>query len=181
MHARIRAPGSSYLDGSAVDPKQNLLEEPLNRCKTRLDLPTVVGRSLVLEDQLEPAHRRAPCSPRMTLKNPLTPRLLKKVQMSRAIAGRRAGYPSAGWAPIKMGTRCEAYLLRTPQRVSERAGYPSVGWVPADGPFSAACLALFERSGRQATKQVVAKENGQGERRRHHQKRGRAQCAPVDL
>jgi hypothetical protein len=64
--------------------------------------------------------------------NSFTPRLLKKVQMSRGFAGRRAGYPSVGWAPIKMGTRCEAYMVRTPQRVSERAN-------AAVGPFSAAC------------------------------------------
>jgi len=35
---------------------------------------------------------------------------------------RRAGYPSAGWAPIKMGTRREAYLVRTSQR---RASAPT--------------------------------------------------------
>jgi hypothetical protein len=56
------------------------------------------------------------------LKNPFSPRLFKKVQMSRGFAGRRAGYPSAGWAPIKMGTRCEAYMVRTPQR---RASAPT--------------------------------------------------------
>jgi len=35
------------------------------------------------------------------LKNPSSPRLLKKVQMSRDFAGRRAGYPSAGWVQAR--------------------------------------------------------------------------------
>jgi len=39
------------------------------------------------------------------LKNSLSPRLLKKVQMSRGFAGRRAGYPS-----VRMGPRRWAFF-----------------------------------------------------------------------
>ena len=67
------------------------------------------------------------------LKKPFSPRLLKKVQMSRDFAGRRAGYPSAGWVQVRGVLGPYAAAPR------ERAGYPSAGWVTADGPFSAAC------------------------------------------
>ena len=60
------------------------------------------------------------------LKNSYTPRLLKKVQMSRDFAGRRAGYPSAGWVQVRGVLGLYAAAPR------ERAN-------AADGPFSAAC------------------------------------------
>jgi KipI family sensor histidine kinase inhibitor len=58
------------------------------------------------------------------LENALLARLLKQVQMQGGAPGTRP----PGWPPIRMGTRCEAYLVRTPQR---RASAP--GADPEDG------------------------------------------------
>jgi len=55
--------------------------------------------------------------------------------MSRDFAGRSAGYPSAGWAPMGMGTRCEAYFARTSQRRAS-AGAPITDGSPQVAFFS---------------------------------------------
>ena len=56
------------------------------------------------------------------LKNSFTPRLLKKVQMSRGFAGRRAGYPPPG------RVQARGVLTRTPQhRASARGTRPQDG------------------------------------------------------
>jgi hypothetical protein len=64
--------------------------------------------------------------------NPLSRRLLKKVQMQGGVThhmGTRGGVPTAGGSRRTSGT---------PQRVPQRGGTHR-RWVTADGPFSAAC------------------------------------------
>ena len=67
------------------------------------------------------------------LKNSLSFRLLKKVQMSRDFAGRRAGYPSA-----RMSTHRNGYPVRGV--LSSYVAAPRERNNAADGPFSAACV-----------------------------------------
>ena len=50
---------------------------------------------------------------------------IKKVQMQGAAPGTHP----PGWAPIRMGSRCEAYLARTSQRRGS-AGAPTGGGSP---------------------------------------------------
>ena len=58
VHAGIGAPRSRHWDGGTNDPDQRLLQEALDRQEAGLDLPAMIGRALIFQNQLEPTHRK---------------------------------------------------------------------------------------------------------------------------
>ena len=76
VHAGIGPPGAVHGDRRALEPRERVLEQPLDRLALGLPLPADEPRAVVREGQLQRAHRGGPkCDPPVRLASAREPGL----------------------------------------------------------------------------------------------------------